>query len=317
MKRMNITISFMLFALCTHAIGFSWFSQTDARWNSEQLGRSTSIGRSGCVLSCLSMLLNAEASNPYITPDKLNEWLQANGGYSGNNMRWQIPGLIDGDGLGIELQAQSTRYNDWEFLSSELEKGNKVIVKVAGRRSHWVLVVKQDGPANQASSYLVNDPGMKQYENRTLAFWGGFRSARSYSGNWLDEDAFSLSSEIYVVPIPDEECFLYDMSNLPVPADVFVSLQNSLDVEINGFFILGLFDNHDELMYTVDYQYAELEPSGKLDLLFEMQDFSPLEDESNTLKIIYSKYFSAMPSRFDTLDLEHSGLRNLTIMEDK
>jgi hypothetical protein len=261
------------------------------------------------------MLLNAEASNPYVTPDKLNEWLQANGGYSGNNMRWQIPGLIDGDGLGIELQAQSTRYNDWEFLSSELAQGNKVIVKVAGRRSHWVLVVGQDGPADKAASYLVNDPGMKQYETRTLAFWGGFRSARSYSGNWLDEGAFNLSSEIYVVPIPDEECFLYKMSNLPVPADVFVSLQNSLAVEIHGFFILGLFDEQDELMYTVDYQYAELAPTGELDLLFEMQDFSPLENESNTLKIIYSKYFSDMPSRFDTLGLEHSGLRNLTIVD--
>ncbi len=315
MKRITFTLSFMLIALYMNATGFSWFSQTDARWKSEQLGRSTSIGRSGCVLSCLSMLLNAEASNPYITPDKLNGWLQANGGYSGNNMRWQIPGQIDGDGLGIELQAQSTRYNDWEFLSAELEQGNKVIVKVAGRRSHWVLVVKQDGPTGQASSYLVNDPGMKEYENRTLAFWGGFRSARSYSGNWLDEQAFNLSSDIYVVAIPDEECFLYDICDLPAPADVFVSLQNSLDVEIHGFFILGLFDAQDDLMYTVDYQYAELEPTGEIDLLFEMPDFSPLEDESNTLKIIYSKYFSAMPSRFDTLGLKNSALRNLTIVD--
>lgn len=317
MKKITFTLSFMLIALYMNAIGFSWFSQTDARWKSEPLGRSTSIGRSGCVLSCLSMLLNAEASNPYVTPDKLNEWLKANGGYSGNDMRWQIPGLIDGDGLGIELQAQSTRSNDWDFLSSELEQGNKVIVKVAGRRSHWVLVVKQDGPADEAASYLVNDPGMSQYETRNLAFWGGFRSARSYSGNWLDEGTFNLNSEIYVVPIPDEECFLYDISDLPAPADVFVSLQNSLDVEIHGFFILGLFDAQNELISTVDYQYAELAPTGELDLLFEMQDFSPLEDESNTLKIIYSKYFSDMPSRFDTLGLEPSGLRNLTIVEDK
>ena len=317
MKRITFTISFVLLALYLNAVNFSWFSQSDARWKSEQLGRSTSIGRSGCVLSCLSMLLNAEASNPYITPDKLNQWLKANGGYSGNNMRWQIPGLIDGNGLGIELQAQSTRYNDWEFLSSELEQGNKVIVKVAGRRSHWVLVVGQEGPANEAASYIVNDPGMKEYETRTLAFWGGFRSARSYSGNWLDEQSFNLSSEIYVVPIPEEEYFIYDMYDLPSPADVFVSLQNSLDVEIHGFFILGLFDESDELIHTVDYQYAELEPAGEIDLLFEMPDFSPLEDQSNTLKIIYSKYFSAMPSRFDTINLDHSGLRNLTIIEDE
>jgi hypothetical protein len=158
---------------------------------------------------------------------------------------------------------------------------------------------------------------MSEYESRTLAYWGGFRSARSYSGNWLNEQAFNLSSEIYVVPIPEEESFIYDIYDLPAPADVFVSLQNNLDVEIQGFFILGLFNAENELMYTVDYQYAELEPAGEIDLLFEMLDFSPLEEESTTLKIIYSKYFSAMPSRFDTIDLDHSGLRNLTISKDK
>ena len=95
-----------------NATNFSWFSQNDSRWKYNRLGRSTSIGRSGCVVSCLSMLLNAEASNPYMTPDKLNNWLRKNGGYSGNNMRWQIPGLIDGEGLGMELEAQSTSYNN-------------------------------------------------------------------------------------------------------------------------------------------------------------------------------------------------------------
>jgi hypothetical protein len=135
---------------------FNWYSQNDERWKSEQLGSGrTSIGNSGCVLSCLSMLLNAEASNEYITPDRLNEWLKKNGGYAGSNMRWQIPGEIDGNGLGLELVAQSKVKNDWDFLSSELAKGNKVIVKVTGRRSHWVLVVKQDGSKDKPSSYII------------------------------------------------------------------------------------------------------------------------------------------------------------------
>lgn len=301
----------IMFSL-THATGFSWFSQNDARWKSNRLGGGTSIGRSGCVVSCLSMLLNAEASNPYMTPGKLNDWLRKNGGYSGNNMRWQIPGLIDGEGLGMELEGQSTRYNDWDFLDDELSKGNKVIVKVAGRRSHWVLVVRRDGPKDKASSYLVNDPGMTEYEERTLAYWGGFRSARSYSGNWLDEQAFNLNSEINVVPIASEEGFLYDIYELPIPADVYVTLQNNLDVEIQGFFILGLFDAESNLIYTVDVEYAQIEATGELDLLYEMADFSPLEKGGNTLKIIYSKYFSDMPSRYDTLNLEPIGIRNLT-----
>jgi hypothetical protein len=291
---------------------FTWFSQTDSRWNDKRLGGGSSIGRSGCVVSCLSMLLNAEASNPYMTPDKLNDWLRKNGGYAGNNMRWQIPGLIDGDGLGMELVGKSTRYNDWNFLSEQLAMGNKVIVKVAGRRSHWVLVVRQDGPSNKASSYVVNDPGMKEFEDRTLGYWGGFRSARSYSGNWLDEQAFSLNSEINVVPVDDDETFLYDIYDLPVPADVYVTLTNSLDVDIHGFFILGLFDGDDRLISSIDFEYAKIDANADIDLLYEMPDITPLDDESNTLKIIYSKYFSSMPSGYDTINLQAQGIRNLS-----
>lgn len=312
-KHLIITFSFLMLISLIYASSFSWFSQTDSRWKHNRLGSSTSIGKSGCVVSCLSMLLNAEASNPYMTPDRLNDWLRKNGGYSGNNMRWQIPGLIDGEGLGMELEAQSTRYNDWAFLRDELEKGNKVIVKVAGRRSHWVLVVKMDGPYNKASSYYVNDPGMSKYEERTLAYWGGFRSSRSYSGNWLDEQAFILNSEINVVPIRQDESFLYDICELPHPADVYVTLQNNLEVGIHGYFILGLFDSEDNLVNAIDYAYAAIEPEGEIDLMYEMLDYSPLSDDSHTLKIIYSKYFSQMPSKYDTINLDAQGIRNLTI----
>lgn len=76
------------------------------------------------------MLLNAEASNEYMTPDRLNEWLKRNGGYSGSNMRWQIPGEIDGSGLDWNLLHKVLRRNDWNFLSTELAEGNKVIVKL-------------------------------------------------------------------------------------------------------------------------------------------------------------------------------------------
>nr|MDK2850545.1 hypothetical protein [Candidatus Cloacimonadota bacterium] len=312
MKKIALCLSLLLCVTIVFGTEFSWFSQTDSRWETDRLGRSTSIGRSGCVVSCLSMLLNQEASNPYMTPAKLNEWLRKNGGYSGNNMRWQVPSLIDGEGLGLELVAESFRANDWDFLSQELEKGNKVIVKVAKRRSHWVLVVKQDGPSNKASSYIVNDPGMSQYEQRTLGYWGGFRSARSYSGNWLDEDTFNLCSDIQVVPINGDESFLYDIFDLPTPADVFVSIKNNLDVPIQGFFLLGLFDGDDNLLDTVDMAWAEIGPESEIDLIYEMADYSPLEVDSNSLKIIYSKYFSSMPSRYETLHIKASGISNLT-----
>jgi len=316
MKKYMILILLTITAINIVASEFSWFSQNDSRWKSNRLGGSSSIGRSGCVVSCLSMLLNAEASNDYVTPDKLNDWLRKNGGYSGNNMRWQIPGQMDGSGLGLELVAQSTKRNDWSFLSSELEKGNKVIVKVRGRRSHWVLVVKRDGDSDKASSYYVNDPGMDKYEPRTLAYWGGFNSARSYGGNWLDEQAFELNSEIYVVPVNDDESFLYGLYELPVPADVYVTLENKLDVDIHGYFILGMFDPEGIFLYPVDYEYASVAANNTVDLLYELPDFDILNREQNTLKIVYSKYFSQMPSMYDTLKLIPQGVVNLTQGEE-
>ncbi|MDD2227830.1 MAG: hypothetical protein PHY48_00275 [Candidatus Cloacimonetes bacterium] len=313
MKKITTLILIMTLSLPLIADNFSWFSQSDTRWNKDRLGSSgSSIGSSGCVLSCLSMLLNAEASNPHITPDRLNDWLRQNGGYAGNNMRWQIPGEMDGSGLGLELVAQCTKRNDWDFLSTQLDLGNKVIVKVAGRRSHWVLVVKREGDPKKASSYIVNDPGMDKFEQRTLAYFGGFRSARSYSGNWLDEEAFELESEIYVVPVQNDEFFLYDINKLPHPADVYVTLQNKLSVDISGFFILGLFDIEGKFLRTVDYQYSDVLASAKVDLLYELPDVSTLNSNKQNLRIVYSKYFSDVPSMNDTTRLPDKGIINQT-----
>lgn len=314
--RKIITLTILTLALytLTAAATFNWYSQSDSRWDSARLGNSgSSIGSSGCVLSCLSMLLNAEASNPNITPDRLNDWLRKNGGYIGDLMRWQIAGEIDGNGLGLELQSQTEKNNDWDYLSGELDKGNKVIVKVKGRRSHWVLVVGREGPIDKASSYIINDPGMDSFQKRTLAYFGGYTAARSYSGNWLDEQAFSLNSQINVVPVDKDETFLYELSKQPVPADVFVTLENKLKVGITGYYMLGLFDQNGNLVRTVDYEYAAIGPEEKLDLIYEMADITLLRDQGHDLRIIYSKHFSSVPIMNETLALPSPGLLNNTI----
>lgn len=307
-------ILFLCAALIWNLAGaatFPWFSQVDSRWNSENLGYSrSSIGNSGCVLSCLSMLLNAEASNPRVTPDQLNDWLRRNGGYAGNLMRWQVPAQIDGLGPGLELVSQIERANDWRYLSDELDQGHKVIVKVSGRASHWVLVVDRDGPYDKASSYQVNDPGTGSYTKRNLAYWGGFKAARSYSGNWLDEQAFDLASQINIVPVAPDEAFLYELSKLPLPADVFVTLENQLRVGIAGYFLLGLFDGNNTFLRVVDYEYASLGPNESLDLIYEMADSTPINEQGCDLRIIYSKYFSTLPSLTEALTLPSNGMIN-------
>lgn len=305
MKKIYIALIVLILISNLIAADFPWFSQGDERWKQDRLGtsRKSTIGRSGCVLSCLSMLLNAEATNPRMTPDELNKWLKKNGGYSGSLMRWQIPGEIDGNGHGLELVAQISRANDWKFLSAQLALGNKVIVKVSGRRSHWVLVTKQDGPYNKAASYAINDPGTKSYVPRTLAYFGGFRAARSYSGNWLDEDAFNLETDIQIVPVSKDEFIFYDIVDAPHPADVYVRIENKLPVPITGYFILGLFDNEGNFLRNIDYEYSTIGPSETFDLLYQMDDITEVHNEEAFVNIIYSKYFSHMPSRYDTLAL--------------
>ncbi len=304
MRKINIIVWALLLFVNLAAVDFPWYSQGDDRWKQDRLGRSrTTIGRSGCVLSCLSMLLNAEASNPHITPDELNSWLRRNGGFAGANMRWQVPGEMDGNGCGLELVAQDKKANNWRFLSDQLAQGNKVIVKVAGRRSHWVLVTKQEGPYNKASSYTINDPGMETYKHRTLAHFGGFKAARSYSGNWLDEAAFDLESDIQVVPVDSDEYLFYDLVKSPRPADVYVRIENTLPVSITGYFILGLFDKNNNFVRTLDNEIATIDPNGHYDLIYEMSDVSALQNDSCYVNILYSKYFSNLPSMYDTIPM--------------
>lgn len=305
MKRYIILVLLAMCLVTSYAIDFNWYSQSDARWKYARMGSrgGGSIGKSGCVLSCLTMLLNGDATNTHITPDALNTWLRQNSGYYGNNMRWEIASLYDGPGSGIELKAQDNSRNNWKFLSDQLAMGRKVIVKVAGRRSHWVLVVKQDGPFNVASSYIVNDPGQSSYKPRTLGYWGGFRSARSYSGNWINENAFSLLTDIVMVPVQNEEYFLYDLYEIVHPADVFVSIRNELQVALSGYFLLALFDEYDNIIETLDYDYKEIESMSEADLIFEIEDANKASAEGTKLKILYSKYYSLTPSLYDTFDL--------------
>ncbi|HPS39363.1 MAG TPA: hypothetical protein PL124_08135 [Candidatus Cloacimonadota bacterium] len=312
MKRYNILLVLLLIIASASAGTFSWYSQSDSRWNKDRLAGGSSIGNSGCVLSCLSMLLNGEASNSRVTPDMLNDWLKKNGGYIGNDMRWQIAGKMDGDGNGMELVSESRKRNDWSYLSGELTKGNKVIVKVAGRASHWVLVIAQNGPDNKAASYIVNDPGQDSFQERTLAYFGGFISARSYSGNWLDETALNMESDIFVEPVVSDEYFLYDLNNVAHPADVYVTLSNKLPVDITGYFLLGMFDANNNLVSTVDYEPATVGANGSIDLIYQLPNIDELNADGRNLKIIYSKYFSAMPSLNDTVLPPNQRLQNKT-----
>lgn len=64
------------------------FSQRDLKWKNDRHGTSNStIGKTGCTISCAAMLLNYFGTS--ITPKELDDKLTANRGYAqGNLLIW-------------------------------------------------------------------------------------------------------------------------------------------------------------------------------------------------------------------------------------
>ncbi len=62
------------------------FSQGDSRWGSRVLGHSSNISEQGCAISAVAMILNFYGRDA--NPASLDEYLDNNGGYSGNSVVW-------------------------------------------------------------------------------------------------------------------------------------------------------------------------------------------------------------------------------------
>jgi lysozyme len=66
------------------------FSQGDARWGARTLGRSSSISKQGCAISSIAMVLRFHGRD--VNPGSLDQFLDANDGYSGNSVIWSVAG---------------------------------------------------------------------------------------------------------------------------------------------------------------------------------------------------------------------------------
>lgn len=69
------------------------FSQGDPRWGSRMLGRSSSISKQGCAISSVAMMLSFYGR--HCNPGQLDEFLDANNGYSGNSVIWGVAGQFN------------------------------------------------------------------------------------------------------------------------------------------------------------------------------------------------------------------------------
>ncbi len=166
-----------------------WYSQVNSQWSAAQLGTcSSTIGSSGCVISCGSMLLTSEVSgNADYTPATLNSWLKSNSGYSaGCDVIWTKIADADGSG-GLTYVTSTGTANNWSWLDQQLNLCRKAIVRVLtpSGSTHYVVVKARVGSTGVASSYQVLDPGTTVYSTKTLAnFNNTFYAGYAYSGTW-------------------------------------------------------------------------------------------------------------------------------------
>lgn len=132
-------------------------SQNDPLWKDKLIGTSSQkIGRWGCLLTCLAMVIN-HLLGLDLTPASLNDMLVEAGLLTGSDV---IPGRISQVIHGIILEKFVTYdlYANMREIDETLLSGKPVIVQVdrstvLGLQSHFVVIyrkVKKD--------YLIRDP---------------------------------------------------------------------------------------------------------------------------------------------------------------
>ncbi len=146
--------------------GVPLFSQGDAAWGGRRLGgagmvsgneRSNSIQAKGCAITAAAMSMSA-LSGRTITPREMDQFLDANGGYSGNLVDFAKTAAITGGDPRITATRQ--RNLSISEIDQQLAEGRPVLIGVnyksrkSGAPDHWITLTGR-GPNG---TYTANDP---------------------------------------------------------------------------------------------------------------------------------------------------------------
>jgi len=137
------------------------FSQGDARWADRTLGRGSSIKREGCAITCIAMILSSYGCNA--DPLKLDAYLDANQGYVGNSVKWNVAASYSEHHGGPALRYNSETGEVAELdhrLRERIERNQPTIVRVDYdidgdlKYNHFVVCVGN----TPAGEFIMNDP---------------------------------------------------------------------------------------------------------------------------------------------------------------
>jgi hypothetical protein len=132
--------------------------QNDSRWENDVLGfgSSETIGKLGCLLTCLAMVGNHFGGNE--TPASLNSKLKQNDGFQGPWVRaYKISSVFPNVNYQQRLKSDG-QPAPIDTIDAALAAGSLPVVRVdyspaAGIQSHWIILHKKQG-----EDYLIWDP---------------------------------------------------------------------------------------------------------------------------------------------------------------
>lgn len=128
------------------------FRQGDERWRGELLGPTqNTLGAEGCAVASAAMVLASYGIDT--DPQRLNEFLQGNGGYTPQGwIYWEKAAELGGG----RVRHAYEDLPSYELIDWNLARGNPVIVRLrmVSGITHFVVIAGKDG-----FDYLTRDPG--------------------------------------------------------------------------------------------------------------------------------------------------------------
>lgn len=276
-------------------------SQRDARWKDIKIGNSTStIGNFGCTLVCISMLAGT-------TPDVVNAFLTAVGGFSVDRIIWS---KINETKLGLHFPDMGRQYvyND-VAVREAIEKNGGCLVEVdfdgvisTPSDRHWVLYIGNHqlidpwtGTIKPTSSYpLVKGYAIIEKNN--------------------EQDNLTDSEENILQFLREQNADEGKVREAFGALTDKIALQSQ--IQTLGEKITDLETSHNDLQKQVDdlsLKLSEEEKSGaywqseaitaKKDLENELEENALIDEERKRYKRLYEEALTKFPSQYTWKDI--------------
>jgi len=161
------------------------YYQGDPGWGKQTLGKFTTLGKSGCAVTCLAMLTNWYGDRDS-TPATLDRYLDRNNGYVGDLVIWDVVTKYIKNSTGKLLQYKQIQYglNMDKTVIEKLDASIPVILGINYDFDKWIDHFVLAIGYNADKEIIINDPGYKDgsgYDNPEKNTMPTIRKPKGYS----------------------------------------------------------------------------------------------------------------------------------------